>query len=256
MRYLALAGLLAACGSVQNDAVDAGMDPSGADAQIGTDAASDAPLDGSFDVPLAGFGDLSGMCGVLEDPELTGPQPVAVHVSMTFARRYQDPDDRHLLTEGGARLMETPNAGGSSLMSEAFAYEQLARCELAKLLKTETEVQYDTQGSITDLLVEMDGHKIGVSVTRAFAYPPGTPYTVEAARTLLERKLEGIQEATANVSAEDRWRKQVLAYMSWDDQSTASLDAAWAAIDPGLKGDTILVITTTHGDDQFLYTNN
>lgn len=251
MRYLALAGLLAACGSVRNDAVDAGVD-SRDDASVGEDAA----IDGATGVPMAGFGDLAGMCGVLEDPELTGPQPLAVHVSMTFARRYEDPADRGLLTEGGARLMATPNAGGSSGMSEAFAYEQLARCELATLLKTETEVVYDTEGAITDLLVEMDGHKIGVSVTRAFAYPPGTPYSVEAATTLLERKLEGIQESTANVSAADRWSKQVLAYMSWDDQSTASLDTAWAMIDPSLKGDTILVITTTHGEDQFLYSNN
>jgi len=253
MRYLALVGLLTACSAPGSHATDAGD----VDAPGGQhDAALDAPSDAMDGVPLVGFGELEGMCGVLADPELTGPTPVAIRVSMTFARRYQDPDDRPLLTEGGVRLLETPNAGGSSALSEAFAYEQLARCELASLLKTETEVVYDTEGAITDLLAEIDGHKIGVSVTRAFAYPPGTPYSIEAATDLLERKLAGVQEATANVSAQDRWRKQVLAYMSWDDQSTASLDAAWAMVDPALKGDTILVITTTHGEDQFLYVNN
>jgi len=239
--------LAAACGSPDDAAPDA---PSS------VDAAADAAPDSSTGVPLAGFGDLGGMCGVLADAELTGPSPLAIHATLTFARRYNDPADRTLLTVGGARMMATPNAGGSSGMSEAFAYEQLARCELAPLLKTETEIRYDTTGKITDLMVEIDGHKIGVSVTRAVAFPFGQPYTVSAPQTLLTRKLEDIQASTANVSTADRWEKQALAYMSWDDQSTSSLDAAWAMIDPSIKGDTILIITTTHGDDQFLYSNN
>ena len=247
MRSLVVVSLLAACSS------PAELTP---DAPIGIDAAADAALDGPAGVPLAGFGDLAGMCGVLDDPELTGPSPLAVHATLTFARRYNDPADRPLLTVGGARMMATPNAGGSSGMSEAFAFEQLARCELAPLLKTETEITYDTTGKITDLMVSIDGHKIGVSVTRAVAYPFGQPYTPAAAMTLLMRKLEDIKLSTANVSAADRWTKQILAYMSWDDQSTASLDQAWASIDSTVKGDTILIITTTHGDDQFLYSNN
>lgn len=249
MRSLACAtlSLLAACSAPAEVAPDAASE---------TDAASDASADAPGGVPLAGFGDLAGMCGVLDDPELTGTGPSIVHASLTFARAYVDPADRPLLTTGGARMMATPNAGGSSGLSEAFAYEQLARCELAPLLKTETEIVYDTTGKITDLMVSIDGHKIGVSVTRAVAYPFGQPYTLSAATTLLMRKLEDIQASTANVSAADRWEKQALAYMSWDDQATAMLDQAWAGIDPTIKADTILIITTTHGDDQFLYTNN
>lgn len=247
MRCLVVVGLLAAC----NDPGDATPD-----GPIGVDAALDASPDVPTGVPLAGFGDLAGMCGVLNDAELTGTTPSIVHATLTFARRYNDPADRPLLTIGGARMMATPNAGGSSGLSEAFAYEQLARCELAPLLKTETEIVYDTTGKITDLMVSIDGYKIGVSVTRAVAYPFGQPYTLSSATTLLTRKLEDIQASTASVSAADRWEKQALAYMSWDDQSTAMLDQAWAGIDPTIKADTILLITTTHGDDQFLYTNN
>jgi hypothetical protein len=247
MRSLVVVGLLAACGSSGEQAPDA---------LVSVDAAVDASPDAATGVPLAGFGDLAGMCGVLDDPELTGTTPSIVHATLTFARAYVDPADRALLTTGGARMMATPNAGGSSGMSEAFAYEQLARCELAPLLKTETEIVYDTTGKITDLMVSIDGHKIGVSVTRAVAYPFGQPYTLSSATTLLMRKLEDIQASTANVSAADRWEKQALAYMSWDDQSTAMLDQAWASIDPAVKADTILIITTTHGDDQFLYSNN
>lgn len=244
---VALASLVA-CGTPDPAAPDAAVAADGAGS-----AESDAPPSG---VPLAGFGDLAGMCGVLDDPELTGADPSAVHVSLTFDRRYNDPADRGLLTPGGARMMATPNAGGSSGMSEAFAYEELARCELAPLLKTETEITYDTTGKITDLEVEIDGHKIGVSVTRAVSYPFGTPYTLEAATTLLTRKLGDIQASTMNVSGADRWTKQILAYMSWDDQSTAILDQAWAMADAGTKADTILLVITTNGDDEFLYSND
>src|SRR5215207_4786057 len=61
---------------------------------------------------------LGGMCGVLNDPELTGTAPLLVKDAMTFARRYNDPADRPLLTPGGRTIIETPNAGGSSIYSE------------------------------------------------------------------------------------------------------------------------------------------
>ncbi|NVB84401.1 MAG: hypothetical protein HOV81_38860 [Kofleriaceae bacterium] len=256
MRALLLA--VASASLLACDGSSAGPDPALPDAAGPSIDAADIELDAppSSGVPLAGFGDLAGMCGVLNDPELTGASPSAVHVTLTFQRRYNDPADRNLLTEGGARMMATPNAGGSSALSEAFAYEELARCELAPLLHTETEIMYDTTGKITDLEVVIDGHKIGVSVTRAFAYPLGTPYTLSAAQTLLTRKLEDIKASTMNVSAADRWTKQILAYLSYDDQSTAILDQAWAMTDAATKADTILLVITTGGDDAFIYTNN
>jgi hypothetical protein len=220
----------------------------------GHDAAVD--VDATGDVPLAGFGQLSGMCGVLSEPQLTGPTPVIVRDTFTFERAYVDAVDRPLLTPGGRRLAETPNAGGSSGLSEVFAYEQLARCELAMLLKTETEIVYDQPGKITDFQLLVDGYPIGVSVTRAVAYPFGEAYTVEAATVLLARKLGDIQLSTANVSAADRWRKQILAVLAWDDQAADVVMQAWAALDAEVQADTIVVITSTVGADTFIYTNN
>jgi hypothetical protein len=65
-------------------------------------------------------------------------------------------------------MAATPNAGGSSGLSEIFAYEQLARCEGAVFLKSETEIVYAPPTSKkTDLEVMLGTHKLGVSVTRA-----------------------------------------------------------------------------------------
>lgn len=203
-----------------------------------------------------GFGDLSGMCGVLTDTELTDGSPYLVQDVFTFAHAFMDPADRPQLTPGGIHLLDTPNAGGSSEMSELFAFEQLARCEGASLVKTETEITYtNSGGKKTDILVELDGHKIGVSVTRAFAFPIGNPYTETQARTLLERKLDDIQLSSANVTAADAWEKQILSYQAIDDQAAQTVVDVWNTLDANTKGDTILLITVTNGDDLFIYQN-
>lgn len=220
------------------------------------DAAVVAEPDAAVDAAtVGGFGDLSGMCGVLNAPELTGPSPALVRTTLTFARRFDDPADRPLLTPGGQQLAATPNAGGSSGFSEVFAYEQLARCELATLLKTETQIAYDTVGKMTDMAVAIDGETIGVSVTRLQTYPLGTPYTLDAATSLLTRKLEDIQASSANVSEVDRWEKQVLALLAWDTQAADVAAQAWASLADDVRADTLVVITTTDGDDTFIYTN-
>src|SRR3954466_2579725 len=169
------------------------------------DAPKAPDIDAAVDSPpaAAGFGDLSGMCGVIAAADLTSATPELIRATMTFARAYHDPDDRPLLTMGGQHLAATPNAGGSSGLSEIFAYEELARCEHADFLKSETEIVYDTAGKITDLEVSIAGHKIGVSVTRAVTFPFGQPYTLTATTTLMMRKLGDIKLSTANVSAQD-----------------------------------------------------
>jgi len=166
-----------------------------------------------------------------------------------------NPDDRPLLTEGGQHLAETPNAGGSSGLSEIFAYEQLARCEMAMLLKTETEIVYDTTGKITDMEVSIDGLKIGVSVTRAVAYPFGSTYTLSTAQALIMKKLQDIQASSMNVSAADAWAKQILAILAYDTPTADTMAQAWASMDDATKADTIVILTTTDGDDAFIYTN-
>ena len=241
MRRFAVCLLLAACGSPPDAMPDA--------AAAMPDAAIDSPS------ALMGFGDLSGMCGVLGAQNLTSASPELFRATMTFARRYVDPDDRLLLTPGGQRLASTPNAGGSSLLSEVFAYEELARCEHATLLKTETEIVYDTAGKITDLEVMMGQEKIGVSVVRAQTYPLGMPYPPDTATTLITRKLNDIKMSTANVSEADRWTKQVLAVLAWDSATADVVGQVWTSLPADVKADTIVVVTSTDGEDTFIYTN-
>lgn len=213
-----------------------------------------APDMGGTSDAATGFGAISGMCGVL-DTELTDASPHWVEGEIVFAERYEDPEDRDRLTAEGLEVLLDGNAGGSSVYSEVFAMEVLARCELAALLKTETEIVYDTEGKKADLLVSIDGAPIGVSVTRAVTYPFGTPYTFDAASELIDRKLDDILLARDAATAADRWDKSMLATLAYDAQHAAVFMDAWNAQDAATRADTIVLVFVTSGDDLFIYTD-
>lgn len=205
---------------------------------------------GDGDLPLDGLGTLSGDCDVL-DTELSDGAPSIFVNTLDFGT---EAFDYAALSEGGQTVHDDGNLGGSSLYSEIFAYEVLYRCEEAALLQTEGGIVYtDPSGKKTDLLVDLDGQTIGVSVTRAFAWPPEDPYTVAQATELLDDKLADVLLSSANVGAEHAWEKQILSVIAYTPDHAASIVTAWEALDADTKADTIVLVTATEGDDAFLY---
>jgi len=101
---------------------------------------------GGSALPGPGFGTLAGDCDELDASDLMSMAPgVMLQNTLTFpAMPYMYAD----LSMGGQTLFDDPNAGGSSKESEIFAFEVLHRCELATLVKTETEIEYDATGPI------------------------------------------------------------------------------------------------------------
>ncbi len=211
----------------------------------------DARLDASADAAV-GFGALSGDCGGITLADLTSTTSRLVQVSFDFPREYTAAD-QPLLTSGGMRLATTPNAGGSSELSELFAFEHLARCEGATLLKTETEIVYDTTSKKTDILVRLEGHNIGVSVVRMFQFPLPTPLSMEEATRRLTGKLQDIPLSTASVSEGDRWTKQFLPVLAFDAAAAATVIRAYDLLGADVKRDTVVVVITTDGADAFIY---
>ena len=202
-------------------------------------------------VTLADSTIVSGECGIL-DTELMDPSPHFLDTTILVNTCDYVPE---YMSPGAAEIWSDGNAGGSSIYSEIFAFEMASQCEDAILLKTENEILYiDPQGKMTDLLVEIDGVKTGVSVTRAFIYPLGTPLTLVRAEEILADKLGDVLISSANVAPEDQWQKQILVVETPTVEDKTQLIAAYAGLDPAVKADTICWVMATEGDDDFLYT--
>lgn len=205
-------------------------------------------------VPLAGFGVITGDCGVLDDDEWLSADPFLFRNEVDFGTTAFEAS---LLSPAGQEVEKDGNLGGSSIHSESIAVDLLYRCELANLLKTEREIVYvDKNGKKTDALVTIDGRKVGVSVVRAFHYPPTDPCTAADADKLMIKKLGDIPLSAANAADEDAWERSVLHVIAYNDQCADAFAAAWESLDFSVRASTIVVITTTEGKDDFIYTNN
>lgn len=206
---------------------------------------------GSSTGAAAGLGELSGECGLIDAMELRSASPFTFENAIDFRDAGFDYDE---LTPDGQAVFDAGNLGGSSLHSEVISFEVLARCDGATLIATEGEIEYtDDMGTKTDILVDIGGLMVGVSVTRAVGFPQDDPYTVDQATVLLEDKLGDVLASTANVAPEDAWVKQVLHVIAYADMHAESIFAAYAGLDAELTADTILLVTVTHGDDAFVY---
>ncbi len=202
------------------------------------------------------LGTLSGSCGEVR-AELSKATPSLKVDTLQFVagERYE----KAWLSSDGQRLFDKPNAGGSSGESETMSFEVLHFCEGATLLKTETEVMYGPApdggaNSITDILVEIDGKKVGVSVTRAYKPQSAGAQTDAEIKSLLEKKLEGITASSARVLAQDKWVKQVLHVFAATQGSVDGIQRVLPTIDAAIRADTVVLVTKTIGGG-FIYCN-
>jgi hypothetical protein len=200
--------------------------------------------------PTPTIGEITGDCGVLDADTFQDPSPQFFRNAIDFGEAF----DESLLGEGAAEVLADGNLGGSSLYSEAIAFEVLDLCESAELLKTEAEISYqDSGGKKTDLLVSIGKDPIGVSVTRAYHYPPEDGMTVQDATELLEGKLDDILLSADNAAKTDAWTRSVLHIIAWDSGHADAVESAYAALDSATQDATLVVMTVTDGDDDLLY---
>ena len=206
---------------------------------------------GAGGLPLPGFGSIKGDCGPIDMSEIISKSPYSFSTNIDFGSMSFDVN---ALSPGGQMIHAEGGLNPKSLFSEIFSYEILYRCELAKLLKTETKISY-TPGATkkTDLLVDIDGYKIGVSVTRAFAFPAGSTFSEAQAQSLLEKKLSDVLVSSQLVLPKDAWEKQILHVLAYNEQHRSALKAAYPKVAPATKADTIVMVTVTDGSDDFIY---
>ena len=226
---------------------DAGIDPDDA----GDDAGLDDAGAGGDAMMIPGFGTIVGGCGRIAG-EIDATTPSFFEVRFDFADDAYDAADESRLTAGAQEILNDGTAGGSSALSEALAYEVLARCENARMLvASETEVAYSSEEARTDFVALFD-ENVGVSVARAFLFPGTSPYPLSEAQRVIGRKLDDIPISTAN-AVTPTWDKQILAVLAWDDVAAMRVREAWDGFTAERRADTIVYVIVTDGRDRAVY---
>ena len=198
------------------------------------------------------LGTLTGSCGIVKT-QLAKAAPTFEKNALSFAAG--ETYDAANLSPDGQRIMTTPNAGGSSVESEVMSFEVLRACEGAKLLKTETEVEYldNTTGPSTDILVEIAGKKVGVSVTRAYR-PSNLAFPDSDVKALIHKKLDDIQKSSARVKPKDKWVREILHVFASNKAQADAVMRVLPTIDAQIRANTIVLLTQTSGGG-FVYCN-
>jgi hypothetical protein len=192
------------------------------------------------------WGSIQGSCGGLAaELGLTTPSFYANEYIFGNGASF-DPD---ALAPGPKQRFDGPNAGGSSKCSEVMSMQLLIDCEGASIYKTEVEIEYTTEGAMTDYIALIGDQKVGVSVTRAYLGPFVQDYTLADATELLTKKLEAVQESTSNVSHSDLWVKQILHIWTLHSEWATTVQQAWDTLGPAIKSDTIVLITVEGQSD-------
>ncbi|KAF9573154.1 hypothetical protein EC968_009003 [Mortierella alpina] len=172
------------------------------------------------------------------------PACVIINTRLARATQFDDLD----WSPDALRMLTTPNAGGSSLLSEVLSLEMLSRCLGARLAKTEMEMGYLwVSQPMTDYSISLPNLSprlhVGVSVTRAFSFKG--PYRREECRQLLWKKLTGILASTKNLM-NDRFFKQILHIWVPDGKVARTVQATYKKMPVNVKRNTVVVISVVN----------
>jgi hypothetical protein len=168
---------------------------------------------------------------------------------------------------GAARLLSSPNAGGSSIYSEALSVELLSRLLGVNLFKTEKELVYqypeedDNGGSgpILDYACHYmtSSHQLltlGVSVTRAMAYHRN--YTRQDANKLVNRKLKNMIKSSQGI-VNTKFDRHILHVWTESGKNAALIRRVCRKLQMHEHyRNTIVLISTVNTDLVFFNANN
>jgi hypothetical protein len=198
------------------------------------------------------LGTLSGECGQLDLAVLQAPSPTTLQNSIDLGAAGFT---LGALSIGGESVYDATGPGASSAASEALSFDVLSSCETGVLLKTSDQIAYDTASKEIDYIMEIAGKVVGVSVVRAFGFPDDSSYTQAAAEGTISKKLSDLQLSAGSVSADDKWQKGVVHVIARSIATASLVLAAYATLQPEVKGDAVLLVTVTEGSDEAIYSD-
>jgi hypothetical protein len=173
------------------------------------------------------------------------------------------------LSHDASAVLNNPNAGGSSALSEALSFEVLRVQFGAQLCRTEMQIRCKcasracpdvttdthkdwTQSKITDYSITIGCERIGVSVTRACVFKGD--FTDAMAKRLLTKKLFGVVDSSAHVITPHAWKRQVLHVWCQEPYIADVLRRVYNdELDAALTRDTLVICTVAHGAEWIFF---
>jgi len=164
------------------------------------------------------------------------------------------------LQQPALKFIEAGNAGGNSLLSEAYSIDLFTRYYGAKNIIYENDIEYwFNTCSIIDYIADINDQRVGVSVTRAINYQDTKNFTVHNAIKLLKKKLYGLLVARNAVISEQRYLHSILHIWAYNEQVANTIQEVCKTIDlhkmgPDVYGNVIIVISVC--DNNAIYENH
>lgn len=179
------------------------------------------------------------------------------HRSHIFVDTYTLPPYTHVCPDA-KRSITVDNAGGKSDVSEMYSIDYFASVYGATETILEKEVQMFFDFKMVDFISTIDGHRVGVSVTRAMGFPSPDTFTPAMAAKLLYKKLYGLIVARNGVVKSQSFYKSILHIWCQDARIADMLQEAFANLDDddyGLDIKGVLILQLTVCDDRQIYRN-
>lgn len=125
--------------------------------------------------------------------------------------KFQQMNQVFTLGREAKQILEEPNAGGASIVSEALSAEYMVRRFNATEVMTEMRIPYfSPDWKKVDYLTTIYNERVGVSVTRAMGYPTPDLFTEEDAARLCRKKLTGLVVARSGIVPSVGYSRSIL----------------------------------------------
>lgn len=169
-------------------------------------------------------------------------------------------DNQHTLGRNALQLLSQPNAGGSSIYSEALSIELLSRLLGVHLYKTEKELIYNFpnvfnnggSGPMMDYACHYKSLILGVSVTRAMSFH--REYTKKDATLLIEKKLNNMMTSSQNIQ-NIKFDRHIL-HIWTESTKNASIVKKVVVKNKKKYKDTVVLVSTINNNHNLFFNNN
>lgn len=167
-------------------------------------------------------------------------------------------DSINILSQEAIYSMSLPNAGGNSEFSEALSIEIFKNLGASNFVY-EMEVKYFSAFKMVDYIMNFEGDRVGVSVTRAMIPKPCLKFDYNSARKLLHRKIYGLIVAKRSVMPDHSFSKSIMHVWAQTLDIAYHIKNAFHDIDPteyGLDFSGQLKLVVTVNNHPKIYKNN